>query len=119
MAERFTLEQAKTLLRVQAGLAKDALRPKCVTTLADLSSWFEEESKRSLAKAKLEDEIYALLLDHEPKLKTTKPGRPSKEAKRARDEALAALRRKAMCIADTVLRAEEQTLREAADVAAP
>lgn len=118
--ELFTLEQAKTLLRVQAGLARDAAQPKCVTTLADLSSWFEEESKRTLARAKFEDEIFELLLQHEPKLKPTgKPGRPSKGVRQAREAALSALRRKAMCIADTVTRAEEQALREAKDLVTP
>ena len=115
--EKFTLEQAKTLLRVQAGLAKNAEKPKCLTTLADLSSYFEEESKKSLAKAKFEDEIYELLLQNEPKLTATKPGRPSKDAVKVRQAALSALRRKAMCIADTVTRAEEETKREEARAA--
>lgn len=35
--ELYTLEQARTLLRVKAGLEKDALQPKCMTTLADNS----------------------------------------------------------------------------------
>jgi hypothetical protein len=95
------------------------LQPKCVTTLADLASWFDEEAKKSLAKAKFEDEIFELLLQHEPKLTNPKPGRPSKGAKQAKDAALSALRRKAMCIADTVLRAEELAKREEAEQAAP
>jgi hypothetical protein len=93
------LEQAKTLLRVQAALAKTPADSPA-TTLADLAPYFEEEARKTLAKAKLEDEVYDLLLKAEPPKKF---GRGGRQAKRA---ALSALRRKAMCIADTVTRAE-------------
>lgn len=118
MPELFTLEQAKTLLRVQAGLAKDKAQPKCVTTLADLASWFEEESQKALARAKFEDEIFDLLL-RETKSEALKPGpgRPSKRARDAKEAALHALRRKAMYIADTVIRAEEYAARTEASQA--
>lgn len=108
---RFTEQQAKTMMRVHAGLDRDrqlrlgaigGLKATATTlTLADLQPYFEEEAKAALAKAKLEDEVFDLLL---------KEARGPKPYKSVSKDEQHALRRSAMCIADTVLRAEMKSI---------
>lgn len=103
---RFTEQQTKTMMRVHAGMARDrqsrvgvigGATPPGTMTLADLQPYFEAEAKATLAKVKLEDEVYDLLM---------KEARGPKPYKSVSKEEKHALRRKAMCIADTVTRAE-------------
>lgn len=103
--KHFTLKEVLTYTRVAAALAKNPKNAGRHMTLADMEPYFEEERQKALAKCALEDEIFALLKKEQPEIRSP-TGRRNKATTRARQDADQILRRRASCLADTVMRRE-------------
>lgn len=112
--ERFTLKDVLLHTRVVDAMGKQISDAGKVTTLADLEPYFAEERNKAMIRCELADRVYDLFVKMEPFVVKSRTGeRPKlREVKEARREHERALRRRASCVADTMLRAEEADKRE-------
>lgn len=103
--ERYTLEQARLMMRIQNALTRDQW-DVCLT-VKDLGVVFAEEEKRIVEQMRLSDRIFTLLSAFEPEPpKRNRRGPPTKVELAEIAKRKSVLQRRAMCIASEVMRCE-------------